>query len=284
MASGRRVSIVLGAGGARGYAHIGAIAVLAERGYEVVAVAGCSMGALVGGIFAAGELDGFAKWALGLHQRDVARLVDVASPTEPGVVRARRVVDRVRELVGERRIEDLALPFTAVATDLLARREVWFQRGPLDVAIRASIAMPGIFTPVMVDGRLLADGGLLEPLPVAPTAAVPDDLTVAVALDGGRQASGPVAVDEAEGPDVLPTGLGKFDVMTYALQAMQDVIGRVRLASFPPDVLVEVPRDACGTLDFHRAETMIELGRTLTVKALDEFEAGPTSTPAPADA
>lgn len=284
MASGRRVSIVLGAGGARGYAHVGAISVLAERGYGVVAVAGCSMGALVGGIFAAGELDGFATWALGLHQRDVARLVDVASPTEPGVVRARRVLAHVRELVGERRIEDLALPFTAVATDLLARREVWFQRGPLDVAIRASIAMPGVFTPVMVDGRLLADGGLLEPLPVAPTAAVPADLTFAVALNGARRASGRVAVDDAEDPDALPAGLGKFDVMNYALQVMQDVIGRVRLAGFPPDVLVEVPRDACGTLEFHRAEMMIEMGRRLTTEALDEFEAGPTCSLAPADA
>lgn len=124
----RRVSLVLGAGGARGYAHIGAIAELTERGYEIVAVAGSSMGALVGGLYAAGKLDEFAEWALGLSRRDVLRLVDV-SVAGPGLARAERVMSTIRELVGDARIEDLAVPFTAVGTDLFDHREVWFQRG-----------------------------------------------------------------------------------------------------------------------------------------------------------
>jgi NTE family protein len=319
-----RVSLALGAGGARGYAHIGAIQELEDRGIEIAGVAGSSMGALVGGIYAAGKLREFTEWALGLNQRDVLRLLDV-SLTASGVIRAERVVARVHELVGDVLIEDLAVPFTAVATDLLARREVWFQRGPLVAAIRASIALPGIFTPVLLNGQLLADGGLMDPTPVAPTAAVAADATIAISLGGERQ--GPAAdaalrasaeprpLDEwvgrfrrgtahaldsdlmrslrarptADDDDEVavadassatapvveepPPNLTRFDVMNYALEAMQGLVGRYRMAGFPPDLLITVPKDACATLDFHRAAPMIELGRTLTARRLDELAA-----------
>lgn len=311
MTDGRRVSLVLGAGGARGYAHIGAIEVLQERGYEIAAVTGSSMGALVGGIFAAGQLEAFAEWALGLQQRDVLRLVDPAL-RDPGVMRAERLLGRVRELVGEQRIEDLPVRFTAVATDLVAGREVWFQRGPVDVAIRASIALPGLFTPVMLNGRLLADGGLVDPLPVGPAAAIPADLTVAVSLGGERgglapavhETAEPGRLDEwvsrfrrgaeqafgtiggpgatAEAPDStpsgLPVGLTGLEVMSYAFDAVQGVVNRFRLAGFPPDVLITVSKDACRTLDFHSAAPMVELGRELTTAALDAFEARGAAT------
>jgi NTE family protein len=313
------VVLALGSGGARGYAHIGTVQVLRERGYEIVGVAGSSMGALVGGLLAAGQLDEYTQWARGLGQLDVIRLLD-PSISAPGVIRAEKVFARVRELLGDVTIEDLPLPYTAVATDLLTRREVWFQRGPLATAIRASIATPGIFTPVMLNGRLLADGGVLNPVPIAPTAAVTADLTVAVSLTGERQGAveGAPARESAEarpfeewferfrrgasslldrdivrsvrdrfgsgsdsqddpapsvgGDDLfgaLPAGLTKLDVMNQSLDAMQSVLTRYRLAGYPPDVLVEVPKDACRTLDFHRAEEMIELGRTLTIAALD---------------
>jgi NTE family protein len=294
--------------------------VLEERGFEIVGVAGSSMGAVVGGVYAAGKLGEFTEWALGLTQRDVLRLLDL-SFTAPGAIRAEKVLAHVRELIGAEMIEDLRVPFTAVATDLLARREVWFQRGRLDLAIRASIALPGVFTPVMVGGRLLADGGLMDPIPIAPTAGVASDLTVAISLGGERQGvpdaaatpdlaeRRPVdewvgrfrrgatqalesdlvrsafswrvradALPEAErdtaggdlGLDTLPPGLSRFDVMNHALEAMQALVASYRLAGFPPDLLVEIPRDACRTLDFHRAESMIELGRTLTADALEK--------------
>jgi NTE family protein len=182
----RRVALALGSGGARGYAHIGVIRVLEERGFEIAGVAGSSMGAVVGGVWAAGKLEDFAGWALSLTRSDVLRLLDV-SFRAPGAMRAERVLARVRELVGDELIEDLAAPFTAVATDLLARREVWLQRGPVADAIRASMALPGIFTPVMLNGRLLADGGLMNPIPVTPMAALDADLTVAVSAGGERE-------------------------------------------------------------------------------------------------
>lgn len=179
------MALALGSGGARGYAHIGVIEALAARGYEVVGVSGSSMGALVGGLQAAGRLDEFADWAKSLTQRTILRLLD-PSISAAGVMRAGKILDAVRDILGPVAIEDLAIPYTAVATDLLAGKTVWFQRGPLDEAIRASIAIPGVIAPHAVDGRLLADGGILDPLPMAPLAAVNADLTIAVSLSGSE--------------------------------------------------------------------------------------------------
>lgn len=180
---GQRVALVLGSGGARGYAHIGVIDVLVERGYEVVAIAGTSMGALVGGLHAAGKLPDYTDWVLGLTQRDVLRLLDPAL-SAPGAFRLERVLARMTDILDGALIEDLPIPYTAVATDLGNRREVWFTSGPVDVAIRASIAIPSLITPIMVNGRLLVDGALLNPVPIEPVIGVPADFTLAVSLTG----------------------------------------------------------------------------------------------------
>jgi NTE family protein len=159
-----RVALALGSGGARGYAHIGVIHELHDRGYQIVGIAGSSMGALVGGLQAAGRLDEFADWARSLTQRAILRLLD-PSISAAGVLRAEKILDAVRDILGASTIEQLSIPYTAVATDLLAGKSVWLQRGPVDEAIRASIAIPGVIAPHVVDGRLLADGGILDPLP-----------------------------------------------------------------------------------------------------------------------
>lgn len=301
--AGRRVAVALGSGGARGYAHIGALEVLAERGHEVVAIAGTSMGALVGAFAASDRMPSLTDWVLGLSQREVLRLMD-PSLRGPGVLRAHRLIERVSDLLADSAIEDFAIPFTAVATDLDARREVWFQRGPADVAIRASIAIPWVIRPILVDGRLLVDGGLMNPVPIEPTRAVPSDVTVAVSLNGvrhGREVAEPepksplrtfldnsehlqrlsarlaasLARDEVDGPDPLedddlPKDLTTADIVSRSFDTMSALVARYRMASNPPDVLVSVPSDACRTLDFHRAAEMIDLGRELTARALDE--------------
>ncbi|WP_204164584.1 patatin-like phospholipase family protein [Nocardioides daejeonensis] len=182
---GKRVALALGSGGARGFAHIGVVRALTERDCEIVAISGTSMGALVGGLTAAGRIEEFAEWAVSLRQRDVLRMA-TAKLTGPGVATADRLLDRLDPILTDVLIEDLPIPFTAVATDLAARREVWFQHGPLRAAVRASIAIPGLFTPVMLNGRLLVDGGLTNPVPIDPMASVPADLTVAVSLTGPR--------------------------------------------------------------------------------------------------
>lgn len=184
-----RVALCLGSGGARGYAHIGVIDELRDRGFEIVGISGSSMGALVGGLQAAGRLDEFTDWASSLTQGAVLRLLD-PSISAAGVLRADKILDAVREILGEVAIEDLPIPYTAVTTDLIAGKSVWLQRGPVDAAIRASIAIPGVIAPHVLDGRLLADGGILDPLPMAPIAAVNADLVIAVSLGGGDSGGG----------------------------------------------------------------------------------------------
>lgn len=307
MADSPRVALALGSGGARGYAHIGAIRALQEHGCEVVAIAGTSMGALVGGLAAAGRLEEFATWASTLRQRDVVRLVDLKWGS-PGAIAADRLLERMSDLLDDVEIEQLPVAFTAVATDLAARREVWFQRGPLRAAVRASIAIPGVFTPVMINGRLLVDGGLMNPVPVDPTTAVESDLTVAVSLLGARgpreqvspaqETAAPLRFEEwrgrlrrtvarltdrdeedeeqvgellgPAGTEALPKDLRLTQVTAMSFEAMQGLVARYRRASFPADITVEVPLDACRTVDFHRAAELIELGHDLTHAALAE--------------
>lgn len=180
-----RIALSLGSGGARGYVHIGVIEELRARGHKLVAIAGTSMGAVVGGLEAAGKLSTYSEWVARLTQRDVLLLLDPAF-TGPGVFWGQRVMGRVADILEGAQIEDLPIPFTAVATDLTNSREVWFQRGSLATAMRASVGIPSVFTPVMVDGRLLADGGLLNPVPVDPLHGVPADRTIAISLSGHR--------------------------------------------------------------------------------------------------
>jgi NTE family protein len=308
-----RVALSLGSGGARGYAHIGVINELRDRGHEIVGIAGSSMGALVGGLEAAGKLDEYATWANSLTQGAVLRLLD-PSLTSAGVLRAEKILDAVREILGEVAIEDLPIPYTAVTTDLIAGKSVWLQRGPVDDAIRASIAIPGLIKPYLLDGRLLADGGILDPLPMAPIAAVNADLTIAVGLSGGDPTrpdttpepnptvellnrmwrSTTALLDTTTARSLLDTPtarsvldrftndgidlddhdtavprLGSFEVMNRTIDIAQAALMRHTMAAYPPDLFIEVPRTTCRSLEFHRAEEVIEIGQELAAAALD---------------
>lgn len=203
------VSLVLGSGGARGYAHIGAIEELCTQGYDIRSVAGSSMGALVGGIYATGKLDEYRDWSVGLQRLDVLRLLDWT--WRGGLIKGDRIIERLKELIGKANIENLPISYTAVAVDLLAQREVWFSRGPLFDAIRASIAIPAILRPYHYQGRLLVDGGLLNPVPVTPTLRDLTDCTIAVDLNGPAElhdGNGVVAVpvDAPPADATIPAG------------------------------------------------------------------------------
>ena len=173
------VSLVLGSGGARGYAHIGAIEELLAQGYDIRCIAGSSMGALIGGVYAAGKLQAYRDWAMALQRFDVLRLLDWTF-SGGGLIKGDRIIAKLKDLIGEVNIEDLPLGYTAVAVDLLAQREVWFSRGSLFDAIRASIAIPTVFRPHRYQGRTLVDGGLLNPVPITPTLRDLTDCTIAV--------------------------------------------------------------------------------------------------------
>ena len=286
--AGKNVSLVLGSGGARGNAHIGVIRWLLEHDYDIRTVAGCSTGALVGGVYAAGKLDDLADWMCALTEREIFRLLDLAW-ARSGLVKGERVISALKELVGDRQIEDLPIPFTAVAANIDTVREVWIQEGSLFDAIRASISLPLLLTPRERNGQTLIDGGILNPVPIAPTFSDATELCIAVSL-AGRRRQDIVPAAESSDSDDTRSGLrqriddfidrlglggddepdrGPLEIANRAIDAMQATISRQKLAAYPPDVLIEIPRNACGLMDFQRAEEMIELGYERTASAFE---------------
>jgi len=280
-----KVSLVLGSGGARGYAHIGVIEVLEEAGYEIASISGASMGALVGGLYACGKLDDYKSWVLGLDALDVASLIDLSFSTR-GVMTGEKIFARLREMIGPCRIETLPIRYTAVATDVIRKKEIWFQRGDLLEAIRASIAIPSIFTPVEMEKMLLVDGGALNPLPVAPTMADRTDLIVAVNLYADipapkipeaperriRQNSIEKRVREIIGTlfERNEERINMFDVLDKTFDTMQDALTRYRLGGYPPDIIIDMPMDICNSFDFHKAEEVIAAGRQRAFAVLQQ--------------
>lgn len=292
---GPTVSLVLGSGGARGLAHIGVIEVLEARGYRIQAIAGSSMGALVGGIHAAGKLPQYRDWARALQTFDVLRLVDWTL-TGGGFIKGERVIAALRDLVGDVQIETLPIAFTAVATDLDRQSEVWLSRGPLFDAIRASIAIPGLFTPHVVHGRRLVDGGLLNPLPIAPTLRDLTDITVVVNVNGPDEHEPPPPPAPREPANGYTQKIGQFfeglftrreagpvpppepgwrDYLSRSLETMQYAITRMKMATHDPDVVIDIPRNAAMFYEYQRTDHMVAIGRRKAERALDAFEREP---------
>lgn len=298
---GTSAALVLGSGGARGLAHIGAIRALEEHGFAIESIAGSSMGALVGGMYAAGKLDSYADWVCTLEQSDVLRLVDWTL-SGGGLIRGEKIIQRLRTMVGDVMIEDLPIDFTAVVVDIEQGRELWLSEGSLFDAIRGSIAIPGLFTPHRYRGRLLVDGGILNPVPVAPTLRAMTELTVVIDVNGpartprhlrrskprrdrdsrNRDSTEPVDDDgildrvrrffydlvDREPDAADDTSPGLVAMLMKSLETMESVITRQHLAVFRPDLVVDIPKDACMIHEFHRAEELIELGYMRTIEAL----------------
>lgn len=291
------VSLVLGSGGARGLAHIGVIRWLNENGYRIHSVAGSSIGALIGGIYAARKLDVYEEWVSALARTHVLRLLD---PTfgRSGLFKGERVMDVLRELIGDCAIEELTMPFTAVATNLDSGEEVWLRDGKLFDAIRASIATPLFFTPFKHGNRMLLDGALVNPVPITPTLGDTTDLTIAVDLNGpahtftttakhesrdknagyrGQSTRGGVAGLTAWLPARSARKAGSkergfFDIAMASMQVMQDTITRLGREARQSDVTIEIPRNACGFHEFWRAEELIALGRERAADALGRVD------------
>ena len=281
-----KVALVLGAGGARGLAQIGVIEALQARSLDIVTVAGSSSGALVGGIFAAGKLAEFREQLERMSRGAFMRLLDPAIG-QAGLLHGERLVHAMREVVGDPLIETLPVHFTAAAVDLQRQREVWLRSGPLWDAIRASFAIPGLFTPHTVHGRELVDGGLLAPLPIAATRLSDAHRLIAVDMHGWPQRPpGEPAETDTPAHESLrtrfrdwierklgtagnDTDLGLLEVMSRSLDTMQAQISRVQLALDPPELVIRIPRDACLFYEFWRAKELIAIGRGETDKALD---------------
>ena len=279
----KTVSLVLGSGGARGLAHIGVIRWLEGHDFEIVSVSGCSIGTVVGGVYAAGKLDEFEAWMRTITKFDIVSLMDF-NWGKGGLIKGDKVMNRLSHILGDLRIEDLSIPYTAVAADISNEKEVWLQKGSLIQAIRASISLPLYLMPIEFNGRTLIDGGVLNPVPIAPTFADHSDITLAVNLAGELTHKiddfeiNQVDISEQEPEEDMPfhrkvsdyfgsltekasrIDLGMYDIANQAFDAMQSTIARQKLAAYPPDITVEIARDACGTFEFERTAEMINLG------------------------
>ena len=278
-----RIGLALGSGSARGWAHIGAIRALEERGVKPDIVCGTSVGALVGAFYAAGELDKLEKWVTSLAWTTVVRLMDIT--LRGGLIRGNRLFNLFRSTFEDRDISELPVQFGAIATELASGREVWLREGKLLDAVRASCSMPGVFTPAIRAGTLIVDGGLVNPVPVSMCRALGADLVIAIDLSWGKL--GPYrdrGKDRQVAPRDVPGWTGKlrpgwlrrqippvgeeapsipsiFEVFTTALDIVEMKIARSRLAGEPADVLLTPLLPDFATMDFHRAAEAIPEGR-----------------------
>lgn len=287
----KTVSLVLGSGGARGLAHIGIIHWLEENDFKIESISGCSMGALIGGIYAAGKLDDFEQWVSAINKVDIFTLLDL-SWEKNGLVKGDKIINTLVDLVGNQLIEDLPISFTATAADIINEKEVWIESGRLFDAIRASISLPLFFTPFDYKGDQLIDGGVLNPVPIAPTFGDETEMTIAVNL-GGPPVNQEIPTDELEETDessplhekvisfvsnfkrpgvkIGGHDWGAYDIANQAFDAMQSTIARQKIAAYPPDHVIEIARNACGTLEFDRAAEMIELGYRKAQESLSKL-------------
>ncbi len=290
---GKRISLVLGSGGARGLAHIGVIRELEKRGYKIEAIAGCSMGALIGGLYAKGKMEEYADWVTSLDRSDIFGLLDITG-SPGGFIAGDKIMEKLESWIGDDDIEDLPIKYTAVAVDIERERELWMSDGSLYDAIRASISIPGVFTPYKYRGRVLIDGGVLNPIPVAPTVDRLTDRTFVVDANGpptdliswrkAREASGNGDEKSWFAKALEKIGMGssggsaeerKRDVMSILMQSldtMQAALTRQHLAVFQPDYVFRIPRNLCMIHEFHRAEEIIEMGKKIAQDLLDNPE------------
>lgn len=288
----KKTALVLSGGGARGMAHIGVIEELEKRGYEIVSVTGTSMGSVVGAVYAMGKLEEFKAWLYSLDKLKVFRLMDFTL-SKQGLMKGEKVLNRMKEFMEDRNIEDLDIPYAAVAVDLLNKREVVFREGKVYDAIRASIAIPGVLTPVKTKDSLLVDGGVMDNVPVRHVQRRGDELIIAVEVNGGIRMEKDSETKEAQedhrfflqkqlhglyaylGIKSQPKSeekLGYLDLINRTISLMTHEMGLLSLAKYPPDILIEVSGEGCGTFDFYRAEEMVERGRKAADMVLREQE------------
>lgn len=286
----KKVSLVLSGGGARGIAHIGVIEELERQGFEIVSLAGTSMGAMVGGVYALGKMQEFKTWMCSLDKIKVFNLVDFSFSSQ-GLVKGDKVFNTMKQFIKDKNIEDLKIPFVAVAADLLNKKEVVFNSGSIWDAIRASVAIPTVITPVISGTALLVDGGVLNNIPVNRVKRVEDDLLIAVNVSADVP---PINVAVGQDKDsttetlyqknirkfqlqlhkILPQDkeekLGFFDVMNKTIELMRYHMTQISLEKHAPDLMINISRESCGSYDFYRSAELIEIGREAAKIILDE--------------
>ncbi len=307
---GKNVALVLGSGGARGLAHIGSIEALEERGYTITSIAGCSMGSIIAGMYAAGQLKEAKEWFLSVDKQLILRMMDINFLSGNSLVKGRRIIEELEKVVPDRLIEELNIPCTIVASDMISTEEVVFRSGSLFEAIRASISIPLFFTPVQYGEKLLIDGGILNPLPLHVIERTEGDILVAADISGKdrmpitMQMPDPIDIDgrieelNAKGVSIpkslenqlrqlgkridayrasrardLGRNINYFNMLDRMsdMQIQQNTLLSLRLT--PPDVHAVMRQYAYNTFDFDKAEEIIAEGKRIMTEALEKYEA-----------
>lgn len=285
----KKVSLVLSGGGARGIAHIGVLEELDKQGFEIHSITGTSMGAVVGGIYAAGKIKEFKKWILDLNKIDIFKLVDFTL-FNSGFIKGDKLFEELSPFIEDKQIQNLSIKFSATATDLVTRKEVLFTEGSLYDAMRASIAIPNVLTPVKKEGSILVDGGVVNNIPINHAQRIDNDLLIAVNVnaniplpvkkeneDKEKQSyyqslleKFNISLDKLISNDKKKK-LGYFDIMNDSFEIMRDELVKLSLENNPPDILIETPRHICTIYDFYKADELIEMGHKATVKSIKNY-------------
>ena len=297
----RNVALVLSSGGARGVAHIGVIEELTKSGYTITSVAGTSMGALVGGMLAKRTLPEFTEWMLAFTKMDVIKFMDLTIG-HGGLIKGEKLMKVLADYIGDVNIEDLAIPFSCVAADLIGHKEYVFNKGSLLQAIRASSSIPTVLLPVSLDGMLLVDGGVLNPLPLDLVKRSNGDILIAVNVNANIPYKSPVQKPEHAdlekyygkmraalnekwagvidhyiekyriGKTPKPKPANMFDVISESIILAQNKAAEIYVEKYKPDILIETSVNIASSFDFFKSEELIEAGRLACRKALDKIE------------
>jgi len=276
------VTLVLSGGGARGFAHIGAIEEIVSQGYVINSIAGTSMGALVGGVFAVGKLNEYKEWIYNLDKQDIFKLLDF-SFSKQGLIKGDKVLNKMKEFIPDANIEDLKIKYTATAFDLALNKEVVFNQGSLYDAIRASIAIPTVFTPVVCGDSVLVDGGVVNNIPINNAIRSENDTLIAVYVNADVPVHEINISEKSIWQELYIQKINEFrknlskskskdqgkkfnyfNLINDTMAVMTNQLATTIIKNSPPDILVEISKKSCGTFDFYKAEELVEIGRYAT--------------------
>jgi len=276
----KTVALVLSSGGSRGLAHIGVINELTEQGFHISSVSGSSIGSVIGGLYAMGKLQEYTEWVRTLNKKDVWGFMDFSITTH-GLLKGERVFDKMKTFIPDMNIEDMPIPLAVVATDILNEKEVVFTKGSFFKAIRASIAIPAIFTPVKYSGSILVDGGVLNPVPIEQVARQNGDMLIVVNLYGEKKHDIPKEKNTEKGylnrltktlSTLISTGdkqsVGYYSLLNSTSSAMIHRIANMSIEKYKPDLVINIPYDSANTFDFYKAKELIELGKNAAKEAI----------------
>jgi NTE family protein len=279
----QNVALVLSSGGSRGLAHIGAISELEKQGFEITSVSGSSIGSVIGGLYAMGKLHEYTEWVSTFNKMDIWGFMDFTLTTN-GLLKGERVFDKMKSFIPDMNIEDMPIPFAAVATDILHEKEVVFTKGSFYEAVRASVAIPAVFTPVKYNNTILVDGGILNPIPIEHVRRKNGDILIVVNLYGEKKVDIPNEKNIDNGYlnrlinpllTLISTGdkssKGYYSLLSSTTSAMIQKIAELNIEKHKPDLVINIPHDSASTFDFYKAKELIELGESAAKEAITNY-------------